>query len=53
MQVLSFFGIFVRHGVLSQPSDTDSALPSAVIAEPAALQSMVAVSAENIYILYL
>jgi len=50
---VSSFWRFCAAGVLSQPSDTDSALPSALIADPTALQTMVTVSAEGIYILQL
>jgi len=43
----------VTWSVVEQPSDADSALPSAVIADPTALQTTVTVSAEGIYILQL
>jgi len=43
----------VTWSVVEQPSDADSALPSAVIADPTALQTTVTVSAEGIYVLQL
>jgi len=43
----------VTWSAVEQPSDADSALPSAVIADPTALQTTVTVSAEGIYILQL
>jgi len=43
----------VTWSVVEQPSDADSAQPSAVIADPMALQTTVTVSAEGIYILQL
>ncbi len=39
--------------VLEQPSDADPALPSAVIADPTALETAVTVSAEGTYVLQL
>lgn len=43
----------VTWSVVEQPSDADSALPGAVIADPAALQTTVTVSAEGTYVLQL
>jgi hypothetical protein len=43
----------VTWSVVEQPSDADSALPSAVIADPTALQTTVTVSAEGTYVLQL
>ncbi len=43
----------VTWSVLEQPSDDDPALPAAVIADPAAEQTTVTVSAEGIYVLQL
>jgi hypothetical protein len=43
----------VMWSVIEQPSDADPALPSAVIADPAAEQTTVTVSAEGIYVLQL
>ena len=43
----------VTWSVVEQPSDADPALPSAVIADPTALQTTVTVSAEGIYVLQL
>ena len=43
----------VTWSVVEQPSDTDFTLPSAVIADPTALQTMVTVSAEGTYVLQL
>ncbi|MCP4256584.1 MAG: hypothetical protein GY774_03545 [Planctomycetes bacterium] len=43
----------VTWSVLAQPSDADPALPDAVIADPAAEQTTVTVSAEGIYVLQL
>jgi len=43
----------VTWSVVEQPSDADSALPAAVIADPAALQTTVTVSAEGTYVLQL
>jgi len=43
----------VTWSVLEQPSDVDPALPSIVIADPAALETTVTVSAEGTYILQL
>ena len=43
----------VMWSVVEQPSDTDSALPGAVIADPTAEQTTVTVSAEGIYVLQL
>jgi hypothetical protein len=43
----------VMWSVVEQPSDADSALPGAVIADPTAEQTMVTVSAEGTYVLQL
>ncbi len=43
----------VTWSVVEQPSDADSALPGAVIADPTALQTTVTVSAEGTYVLQL
>ncbi len=43
----------VMWSVVEQPSDADSALPGAVIADPTALQTTVTVSAEGTYVLQL
>ena len=43
----------VMWSVVEQPSDTDSALPAAVIADPTAEQTTVTVSAEGTYVLQL
>ena len=43
----------VTWSVVEQPSDADPALPSAVIADPTALQTTVTVFAEGIYVLQL
>jgi len=43
----------VTWSVVEQPSDADSALPGAVIADPAAEQTTVTVSAEGTYVLQL
>ena len=43
----------VTWSVVEQPSDTDSALPSAVISDPTAEQTTVTVSAEGTYVLQL
>ena len=43
----------VTWSVVEQPSDADSALPGAVIADPTAEQTTVTVSAEGIYVLQL
>ena len=43
----------VTWSVIEQPSDDDPALPGAVIADPAAEQTTVTVSAEGIYVLQL
>jgi len=43
----------VTWSVVEQPSDVDPALPSAVIADPTALQTTVTVSAEGVYVLQL
>jgi len=43
----------VTWSMVEQPSDTDSTLTSAVIADPTALQTMVTVSAEGTYVLQL
>jgi len=43
----------VTWSVVEQPSDADSALPGAVIADPTALETTVTVSAEGIYVLQL
>jgi len=43
----------VMWSVVEQPSDADSALPDAVIADPAAEQTTVTVSAEGTYVLQL
>jgi len=43
----------VRWSVVEQPSDADSALPGAVIADPTAEQTTVTVSAEGTYVLQL
>ena len=43
----------VTWSVVQQPSDADPALPSAVIADPSALQTTVTVSAEGVYVLQL
>jgi hypothetical protein len=43
----------VMWSVVEQPSDTDSPLPGAVIADPTAEQTTVTVSAEGTYVLQL
>jgi len=43
----------VTWSVVQQPSDADPTIPSAVIADPAALQTTVTVSAEGVYVLQL